>query len=263
MCSFNLEKKSYSSENDYIFINNYEKEYDIESFIYIIRSTGFQGKIIIFIKEIFNNLDLLRCNIEFIITNFTNNLPFSIQKYENIYNFINKPNFFSNRILIINSLNLFFIQDPFKLFYNPNRLYSLKLPINLLNISIPNNCLNFWNKDLLYYYDNLFLAGGENHIKRFLKLFLENKIIKECNSNITDYLLLNYYGNYRNFESEYVHFIALVLENPEIFLNGEEFIQKTKVLSSNPNITAFPTLILNYKNSNTFLEFISEKCRKH
>jgi len=258
-CQYNYrENVVYSSRDDYIFTYDYENNSEYEIILRSARSSGFIGKIVIFTKNM-NHLDKDDCDVQYFSTKTEKRISNSFKKYFDLYSYLSLAQHDIYRLLLVDPKKVFLMKDPFKIFHNPNRVYSFKQSKTFLPRE-PSVCKDLWNSKWPVYYDNHFIAGGSLQVKRFLRLLTLNSTLKSCFSSDEDHVVLSYYGNVRFFGNENIHYIAVATDNPDIGFKGKSLQFGSIPENSTPNISTYPSLLINYKEIPGFSDFLKKNC---
>ena len=258
-----------SSTHDYIFTFAYEPSPDYINFFQSLRSAGYIGKIVAFTKSyqtISNNTD---CGVEVVLTSKItksnskqedNSISDSFRKYIDTRNYMLRPDFFAHRVAIVNASRVYFLKDPFGLFPNPNRLFLLRSPVSNLPFGFNKGpCSELWT-ERDYFYDNAIIAGGSNHVRRFLDIWTSNPDTERCWATENDRIILSNYGEYCQFGPIYVHVHALYYSIYDITPDPDSFLSRTNFGEAEVQASDVPTAIIDWKKSGRFKSVIEKRC---
>ena len=259
----------YSSLDDYVFVFAYERSPDYQTLFQELRSAGYIGKIVAFTKSeqiIANNSE---CGVEVVLTSKINkpgtkeehlSVTDAFRKYYDVNRYISKPNFYANRIGIFNASRVFFLKDPFSLFPDPNKFYMMRTPVSLLPFgSIKGDCSELWT-DREFFYDNAFLAGGEVHVRRFLKVWLNSNNVKRCLHTENDKIILSNYGETGDFGGDFVHVQAIYFSPYDVIHDPDSLIAKVNLEDDNIDPGQVPIAVVDWKKSMKFQSAIEKRC---
>ena len=232
------------------------------------RSVGYIGKIVAFTKSyqiLSNNTD---CGVEVVLTSkiYKSNsneedhsISDAFRKYIDTRNYMMRPGFYAHRVAMINASRVYFLKDPFTVFSNPNRLILLRSPVSILPFGFNKGpCSELWTKRE-YFYDNAFIVGGENHMRRFLDIWTSNPDTERCWATENDKIILSNYGEYCKFGSIYVHVYALYYSQYEVTREIDSFLTRTKFGSVDVPPNELPAALVDWKNSH-FTSIVEQLC---
>ncbi|OHT14844.1 hypothetical protein TRFO_14806 [Tritrichomonas foetus] len=281
-----------STYEDAVFATCYEDNADLRLFFNSLRSTGYQGQTYLitsqkYLKSYTSKLkDEIACGLNTISIKSSYSDESNFKKYFDLEKYLSAPSKSFSKVLIADPKRMVFFRDPFEIFYNANRVYSLKQNISSEDsrffVSENSKCLSEFNYSYKSYYDPVFIAGGHLQVSRVLKIFLKEKYTEQCileaeknnkenvykndkNSlnNINEIVSWSQLGNVREFYLQTIRFLALVPTNDKIAVNANQVFEDSKLSSYNSQSTevTIPGIVIDYKDSNVFESFFKRICR--
>lgn len=264
-CDLPSEGNRTSTEEDVVFIPAFQPKLDVDLFLRSLKSTSFMGKtIILTTKELKDDYEhqlsaLVKCGIEIATVDNTDNFAFLRAPYDYLSH--SRNGYF--RIAIADPTRVVFFHDPFLVFNNPNRVYSLKRDLDQYSDSMnkEGSCASDFDRSYKAIYDPVMIAGGQNQLMKILKSFFDSAYTKTCMKDNNLVLAWSQHGNIKPFKDLPVQMVGLVSDSAKVSFDPEKvyddgFLERYTSVNNN----LLTPIVVDYQKSTRFSTAYKKIC---